>query len=143
MSGLVASKPNETIADQLVEYWQAFWYREERLKQADSEAKAYTAAADARIQAEAAMIRAIVDGLDQVRHRLDGSRAESRKIMALRLIESLEEVARRSQPNGRQDRLIQQLEQFRGEIAPQPPLATPLPPPPIVTDEDLLSSDEL
>ena len=51
---------NEVIANQLVEYWQAFWQREEQLKKAESEARAYTAAADARIQAEAAMIRAIV-----------------------------------------------------------------------------------
>ena len=85
------------------------------------------------------MIRAIVDGLDSVKHRLDGSRSESRKIMALRLIESLEEVARRSQPSSNRDPLMRQLSEFRGELS--PPLG--MVPPPVITDEDLLSSDEL
>ncbi|MCA9984223.1 MAG: SPFH domain-containing protein [Anaerolineales bacterium] len=132
---------NEAIANQLVEYWQAFWQREEQLKRADSEARAYTAAADARIQAEAAMIRAIVDGLDQVRHRLDGSRAESRKIMALRLIESLEEVARRNRPPTARDPVMQQLSQLRGQLVAPP--GRPLIPPPLITDHELMNPDEL
>ena len=59
--------------------------------------------------------------------------------MALRLIESLEEVARHSRSPVAGDPLLRQLGQLRGElIAPRGTI-----PPPLITDHELLNPDEL
>ncbi|MCA9960819.1 MAG: hypothetical protein KC443_17385, partial [Anaerolineales bacterium] len=71
----------------------------------------------ARAEAEMTMIQAIVDGVQRARR--DGQPANMSEIVALRLVDALEQMAHQSQrlyplPQG----LLPQLEQMRRQLSP-------------------------
>ena len=112
---------DETITDQYIEYWQTQWKIKAELSLADGEARALEEREVARAEAEVTMIQAIVEGVRRAQQ--DGHTGTVREIVAMRLIESLEKIARQSQnlaplPGG----LLPRLHQMRQELLPPPPI---------------------
>lgn len=111
----------ETITNQYIEYWQTRWKIQADLSLADGQARALVEREIARAEAEVTMIQAIVEGVRRAQQ--EGHTGTVREIVAMRLIESLERVARRSQnlaplPNS----LLPRLNEMRQELLPPPPI---------------------
>jgi regulator of protease activity HflC (stomatin/prohibitin superfamily) len=112
---LGALELTEPVKKQRKEFWQARGSAQQILQRADGEAEVLQSREIARAEAEAIMLRAIAEGLQ--RSKLTGSGASSREIVALRLIESLEEMARKSQEVvPLPDQLIPQLDSLRQQL---------------------------
>jgi hypothetical protein len=112
---------NEVITDQYIEYWQTRWKIKASLSLADGEAHALEERELARAEAEVTMIQAIVEGVRRAQQ--EGHTGTVRELVAMRLIESLEKIARQSQnlaplPGG----LLPRLNQMRQELLPPPPI---------------------
>ena len=107
----------EPAFQQYVDYWKAHLDSQIRLSLADGTASALEEIEIARAEAEVTMIQAIIEGVRRARY--SGSPAAMREIIALRLIEALEKMARQSEevqplPEG----LMPQLTDFRRQLLP-------------------------
>lgn len=91
---LGALELEETVEIMRKQYWKAHWDTQRTLQIADGEAEVLQGHENARAEAEAIMLRAIAEGL-QRSHRA-GRDITSREVVALRLIESLEAMAKKS-----------------------------------------------
>jgi regulator of protease activity HflC (stomatin/prohibitin superfamily) len=85
----------ETVTNQRIRYWQAFWEKERRISEADGTAEAMAEEEMARAEAESEMLHAIVEGINQA--QLENQHTSSRELVAIRLIEILERLAHNSQ----------------------------------------------
>lgn len=85
----------EIVTDQRIKVWQATWKKQELINQADGAAAALEETEMARAEGEAAIITAIAEGIQRARR--DGNSSSTREIVALRVLESLERMARQSQ----------------------------------------------
>ncbi|MCB8967217.1 MAG: SPFH domain-containing protein [Ardenticatenaceae bacterium] len=105
------------VTDQYIRFWQVDWETRRRLNEADGQATVLEEKEIARAEAEMTMIQAIVDGVQRARR--DGQPANMSEIVALRLVDALEQMAHQSQrlyplPQG----LLPQLEQMRRQLSP-------------------------
>ncbi len=110
----------KAVTEQYIKYWQAQWQIKADLSRADGEARALEEVEVARAEAEVTMIQAIVEGVRRAQE--DGHTGTVREIVAMRLIEAMEKVAKQSQhieplPQG----LLPRLTQMRRELLPPPP----------------------
>lgn len=107
--------PKEAV-DQYVKYWQSHSEARIRMSLADGQATALEEMEIARAEAEVTMIQAILEGVQRARGYDAGS---MREVVALRLVEALEKMARQSQqatplpPN-----LLSQLNLIRRQLGP-------------------------
>jgi regulator of protease activity HflC (stomatin/prohibitin superfamily) len=85
----------DNVEEQRKKFWRANWATQQILQLADGEAEVLQSQEIARADAETAMLRAIAEGLQ--RSQSSGSKISSRQIVALRLIESLEAMAKSSE----------------------------------------------
>lgn len=85
----------DPVTDQFIDYWQSQSDAHIRLSKADGEATALEEIEMARAEAEVAMIQAILAGVQRARDTGGGS--SMRDVVALRLVEALEKMARQSQ----------------------------------------------
>ncbi|PID86926.1 MAG: hypothetical protein CSB13_01950 [Chloroflexi bacterium] len=85
----------EAAAKQYIDHWQANLDAQIQLALAEGKASSWEEVEMARAEAEVAMIQAIAEGLEKA--RLAGSAHTMRDVIALRLIEALEKMARQSQ----------------------------------------------
>lgn len=96
-------------------YWQANWDTQRTRKKTDGEVKVLEEQEFARAEAEAVMLRAIAEGLQRAQRA--GRNISSREVVALRLIESLEAMAKNSeQVLPLPDRLIPHLGSLRQQL---------------------------
>jgi regulator of protease activity HflC (stomatin/prohibitin superfamily) len=103
------------VEDQRKKYWQARWDTQRALQKADGDAEILESKEFARAEAEATMLRAIAEGLQRARRA--GRNVSSREVVALRLIESLEAMAKSSeQVVALPDRLIPNLGNIREQL---------------------------
>lgn len=107
----------EPASQQYVDYWTAHLDSQIQLNLADGTASALEEIEIARAEAEITMIQAIIEGVRRAQY--SGSPAAMREIIALRLIESLEKMARQTEelqqlPEG----LLPQLSDFRRQLLP-------------------------
>ena len=114
------------VTEQYIKYWQAQWEIKADLSRADGEARALEEVEVARAEAEVTMIQAIVEGVRRAQQ--DGHTGTMREIVAMRLIEAMEKLAKQSQnveplPNG----LLPRLTQLRRALLP-PPSTSEVPP---------------
>jgi regulator of protease activity HflC (stomatin/prohibitin superfamily) len=105
----------EPVENQRKRYWQAHWNTQRMLQKADGEVEVLESHEIARAEAEAIMLRAIAEGLQ--RSRRAGRDVSSRELVALRLIESLEAMAKNSgQVLSLPNRLMPQLGSLRQRV---------------------------
>jgi regulator of protease activity HflC (stomatin/prohibitin superfamily) len=83
------------VTEQYIKYWQAQWEIKADLSLAEGDATALEEIEVARAEAEVTMIQAIVEGVRRVQQ--DGRTSTVREIVAMRLIEAMEKLARQSQ----------------------------------------------
>jgi regulator of protease activity HflC (stomatin/prohibitin superfamily) len=106
------------VTEQYIKYWQTKWEIQATISKIDGEARAQEEIEIARAEAEVTMIQAIAEGVRRAQQ--EGRTGTMREIVALRLIESLEKVAKQSQnyqplPYG----LMPSLNQMRYELLPE------------------------
>lgn len=92
--GLGRLEPPETVTEQHVGLWRAYWDKQRRLSVAQGEAEALERSQIARAQAEAIMLQAIVEGVERARR--SGRDVRTKDVVALRLIEALEVLVQES-----------------------------------------------
>lgn len=108
----------EPVSHQYLEYWQAQWKTQIQLSRANGIASAVEEKERARAEAEVTMIQAIIEGVRRAQY--SGSPAAMREIIALRLIEALEKMARQSEDlNPLPDTLLPQLTDFHRQLLPE------------------------
>lgn len=83
------------VEDLRKDYWQSHWNTQRTMQRADGEVEVLESQESARAEAEAVMLRAIAEGLQRAQRA--GRDVTSREVVALRLIESLEAMARNSE----------------------------------------------
>ncbi|MFZ1400783.1 MAG: SPFH domain-containing protein, partial [Candidatus Promineifilaceae bacterium] len=83
------------VTAQYIEYWKSHWESQMLLTLIDGEATAVEEIEVAKAEAEIMMIQAIQEGLQRARR--EGSTAHMEEVVALRLVEALEKMARQSQ----------------------------------------------
>jgi regulator of protease activity HflC (stomatin/prohibitin superfamily) len=112
---LGALELDEEVEKVRKKYWQAHWNTQQTLQKADGEVEILESHEFARAEAEATMLTAIAEGLQRAQRA--GRDVTSREVVALRLIESLEAMAKNS---GREldlpNQLISQLESIRQQL---------------------------
>jgi regulator of protease activity HflC (stomatin/prohibitin superfamily) len=109
----------EKITNQYIEYWQTQWKIKADLSLVDGEARALEEREVARAEAEVTMIQAIVEGVRRAQQ--EGHSGTMREVVAMRLIESLERVARQSQKLAPlPGTLLPRLNQVQQELLPPP-----------------------
>jgi regulator of protease activity HflC (stomatin/prohibitin superfamily) len=120
----------ETISEQYVQYWQAYWQTQIRLQQAEGEARSLEEMEIARAEAEMTMVQAIVEGVQRAR-RISNTN-NMNEIIALRLVEALEKIAEQSQQSTPLPiSLLPQIDGMRRD------LEVAKIPPPILRDENI------
>lgn len=85
----------EPVLHKYLEFWRVYWEKRRRLEEAEGQAAVIEETEIARARASALMLQAIVEGLQ--RAKTMDQEASSRRILAIRLIETLQTMARRSQ----------------------------------------------
>jgi regulator of protease activity HflC (stomatin/prohibitin superfamily) len=85
----------DAVSKQYIEYWQTHGETQIRLQKAEGEAMALEEMEIARAEAEMTMIQAIVEGVQRAR-RISNTN-NMHEIIALRLVEALEKMAKQSQ----------------------------------------------
>ncbi|MDX1413138.1 MAG: SPFH domain-containing protein [Candidatus Promineifilaceae bacterium] len=85
----------DDVTEQHIEYWSTYWDTRAQMAGTEGEAVAIEELEMAKAEAEIDTIKTIVDGVDQARQQGYGGTAE--EIVALRLLEILEKLARQSQ----------------------------------------------
>lgn len=83
------------VNDQYIEYWKSEWQSQMLLKMVDGKASAAEKMEIARAEAEMTMVQAILEGIQRARR--EGAAAHMDEVIALRLVEALEKMARHSQ----------------------------------------------
>jgi hypothetical protein len=107
----------QTVVDQVLTFWQSRWEIRRHITVAEGEAEALHEIDMARTEAEIMMIQAIVEGVKLARQQ--GSPSTMRDVLALRLIEALENMARHSQEAGQMTQeVFPRLSQMRQQVAP-------------------------
>lgn len=108
----------EEATKQYIDHWQADLDTQIRLVLAEGEASSLEIAEIARAEAEVIMIQAIAEGLENARQA--GSAGSMRDVIALRLVEALEKMARQTQTVERIPAdLLPQIEHIRRQIGPE------------------------
>ncbi|MBE2220493.1 MAG: SPFH domain-containing protein [Anaerolineae bacterium] len=108
----------EKAKEQYIKHWQAGLDMQIRLTLAEGEANSLEEAEIVRAEAEVIMIQAIAEGLENARRA--GSTGTMRDIIALRLVEALEKMARQSQSYEQLPlSLLPQIEHIRLQIDPK------------------------
>ncbi len=111
--GRLEMKPE--VAQQYIDFWRADLDARAKLTIAEGEANSLAELEIARAEAELVMIQAIMEGLENAR-RMGGVSA-MREVIALRMIEALEKVARQSQPfQALPNNLLPQLVDWRQQL---------------------------
>ena len=105
----------EGVTEQYIDYWKSHWESHMMLNMVDGKATAIEEMEIARAEAEITMIQAIQEGIQRARR--EGATAHMEEIVALRLVEALEMMARQSQqasplPNS----LLPQLHSLRKQL---------------------------
>lgn len=120
----------DPVDAQYIQYWQTHWETQIRLQQADGEAMALEEIEIARAEAEMTMIQAIVEGVQRARRI--SSTNNMHEIIALRLVEALEKMAKQSQQSAVLPMsLLPQIDEIRRL------LKAGAVPPPVLGDENL------
>jgi regulator of protease activity HflC (stomatin/prohibitin superfamily) len=105
----------EEVEAQRKKYWEAHWDKQRTIQMAEGEAEVLQSMEIARAEAEAVMLQAIAEGLQRAQRA--GRNVSSREVVALRLIESLEAMAKNSEKVlPLPDRLIPQLGSLRQQL---------------------------
>lgn len=113
----------DPVTQQYEQNWKIEWEMQRALQEADGKAAALEEMELARAEAEITMVQAIVEGVQRARQ--EGRPAEISEIMALRLIEALEQMAHQSQSvYGTTLPLLPQLQAMRQQIVPRPIIST-------------------
>lgn len=108
-------RPPEQVTQQHIDVWRAYWDNQQRLRQVEQTARAMERAEVIRAEAEATLIQAIVEGLQRVQR--SGRGVKSKEIVALRLIETLENVVHQSEELvPLPDELLPTLENLRRQL---------------------------
>jgi regulator of protease activity HflC (stomatin/prohibitin superfamily) len=110
----------EEITEQRIRYWRAYHDLDRRRLETDGDIEAIDKAEMARAEAEAIMLQAVAESLQ--RARVAGRSIEPKRVVALRLVEALENMAHYSQASmqlpsgmmGTLDDLHQQLQSGSG-----------------------------
>ncbi len=112
--------PDEVVQQYLAN-WRIDWEMQRHIQQADGKAIALEEMELARAEAEITMVQAIVEGVQRARR--EGHPADVSEIMALRLIDALEHMARQSQHfynYNAPTMMLPRLQTIRQQIAPRP-----------------------
>ena len=105
----------EDVTSQHVESWSAFWDTQTELTRVDGEAVAIEEMEIARAEAEMEMIQAIVAGVQQAKQQ--GYGGTESVVVAMRLIEALEKLARQSQTDiSLPDEMLPQLQSLHQQL---------------------------
>jgi regulator of protease activity HflC (stomatin/prohibitin superfamily) len=105
----------EGVTEQYIDYWKSHWESQMLLSLIDGKATEVEEMDIARAEAEITMIQAIQEGIQRARR--EGATIHIEEVVALRLVESLEVMARQSQqlsplPNS----LLPQLDSLRQQL---------------------------
>ena len=92
--GLGRLEPPESVTEQHVGLWRAYWDKQRLVSVAQGKAGALERSRMARAEAEAIMLKAIVEGVERARR--SGRNVRAKDVVALRLIEALEVLVRES-----------------------------------------------
>ncbi|MCP4363071.1 MAG: SPFH domain-containing protein [Chloroflexi bacterium] len=103
--------PSE-VEDLYIRYWRSQWESQNSLRLADGEATAVEELEIARSEAEVAITKAIIESIQQAKRT--GAITRTSDIVALRLVEALERMARKTQ---QAQVLLPLLENTRNELA--------------------------
>ena len=93
-AGLGRLQPPDSVTEQHVGLWRAYWDKQRRVSVAQGEAEALERSQIARAQAEAIMLQAILEGVERAR-RSDRD-VRTKDLVALRLIEAMEVLVQES-----------------------------------------------
>ncbi len=85
----------EDVTEQYIQYWQTHWETQAQLRLADGKAMSLEEVEIARAEAEMTMIQAIVEGVQRARQ--SSATDNMHEIIALRLVEALEKMAKQTQ----------------------------------------------
>ncbi len=111
------------VAGQYIRYWRTHWETHVKLQEADGKAMSLEEKEIARAEAEMTMIQAIVEGVQRARRASNTN--SMNEIIALRLVEALEKMARQSQQDiALPVSLLPQIDGLRQELPEEPPSAT-------------------
>lgn len=112
----------EEVVQQNLHNWQIDWEVQRNIQNADSKAVALEEMELARAEAEITMVQAIVEGVQRARR--EGRPANMSEIMALRLIDALEQMARQAQPlYPTPFSILPRLQAMRQQLVPPPIIA--------------------
>lgn len=111
----------EVVTDQRIKVWQTTWKKQELINHADGTAAALEETEVARAEGEAAIILAIVEGVQRARR--DGNPNATREIVALRVVETLEKMARQTLPLSAEAKpgVVTQLQSLHRRLLEAPP----------------------
>jgi hypothetical protein len=112
--------PPDEATRQYIDYWLANWRRRNRIARAGSTAVSVQELEVARADAEVTMLHALVEGLSRSSGETEGD--NSSYVLALRLIETLDKLARQSRqrlamPDAQNDHLTTQLALLKEQLA--------------------------
>ena len=111
------------VSAQYIKYWQSLSNARIRLSLADGEATALEEKELAQAEAEMSMIQAILEGVQRAKYA--NNSANMRDVVALRLVEALEKMARQTQQAAPQPvvpNLLTQIDSYRQQLGESPPL---------------------
>ncbi len=113
----------EAVVEQNVHNWQIDWEVQRNIQEADSKAVALEEIELARAEAEITMVQAIVEGVQRARR--EGRPTNMSEILALRLIDALEQMARQAQQlYPTPFSLLPRLQAMRQQLVPPPIIAS-------------------
>jgi len=116
----------EGVTEQYIDYWKSHWESQVLLNMIDGQATEIEEMEIARAEAEITMIQAIQEGIQRARR--EGATTHMEEVVALRLVEALEMMARQSQSLSPLPKsLLPQLDNLRkqlgvGDVDPNPKL---------------------
>lgn len=115
----------DDIANQYIDYWRAYWQAQAYITLMDGHALALEEKEIARAEAELTMIQAIVEGVRRAQQ--EGHPDSMREMVALRLIEALESLARQAEQDADfvPEQLVPQIQSLRQRLLPRIALGTP------------------
>ena len=114
--------PDE-VSSQYIKYWQSQSNARIRLSLADGEATALEEKELAQAEAEMSMIQAILEGVQRAKYA--NNSANMRDVVALRLVEALEKMARQTQQTAQvpaMPSLLTQIDSYRQQLGEGTPL---------------------
>jgi hypothetical protein len=105
----------DAVLDEYLEYWRVYREKKRRLEEVEGQAVLLEEAEIARVRASALMFQAILEGIQRARQT--DPDASSRRVVAVRLIETLQAMALRSQDVSRvPDKLLVSLGGLRRQL---------------------------